>query len=51
VLLIDRPILYRAADLAKTVRTGRGKMAPLPLTDREIADVIAHLRTLRNAVP
>jgi mono/diheme cytochrome c family protein len=48
VLLVDRPILYRAAAFAKTVRRGRGKMVGLALTDAEIADVLAHLRRLRN---
>ncbi len=48
VNLVERPILYRAAELAATVRRGRGKMAPLPdTTDREIADLLAHLRSLR----
>jgi cytochrome c5 len=48
VTLIDRPFLYRAADFARTVRKGRGKMLPIPLSDGEIADALAHLRTLRN---
>lgn len=47
VNLVERPILYRAADLAKTVRRGRGKMLPMPLTDAEVSDVLAHLRRLR----
>jgi mono/diheme cytochrome c family protein len=48
VNLVERPILYRAADLGGIVRRGRGKMTPLPnMTDREIADVLAHLRSLR----
>jgi cytochrome c5 len=51
VALIDRPFLYRAADFARTVRRGRGKMLPLPLADAEIADVLAHLRSLRNPAP
>ena len=51
VSLIDRPILYRPADLARTVRRGRGKMLPLPLSDAEIGDVLAHLRSLRNPPP
>ena len=51
VTLIDRPFLYRAADFARTVRKGRGKMLALPLTDAEIGDVLAHLRSLRNAPP
>ena len=48
VLLVDRPFLYRASDFAKTVRKGRGKMLPLSLSDAEIGDVLAHLRTLKN---
>lgn len=51
VLLIDRPILYRANDLAKTVRKGRGKMLPVRITDAELGDVLAHLRRLRNPPP
>jgi mono/diheme cytochrome c family protein len=48
VTLTERPILYRAADLAAIVRKGRGKMTPLPNdTDAQIADVLAYLRTLR----
>lgn len=48
VNLVERPMLYRAADLGGIVRRGRGKMTPLPnMTDREIADVLAHLRSLR----
>jgi mono/diheme cytochrome c family protein len=47
VLLVDRPFLYRAAELATTIRRGRGKMPPLPLSDREIADIVAHLRRLK----
>ena len=48
--LADRPVLYRATDFARVVRLGRGRMpafrdqdAPEP----RIADVLAHLRTLR----
>lgn len=48
VALVDKPFLYRAADFAKQVRRGRGKMLPIPLTDAEIGDVLAHLRSLRN---
>lgn len=48
VLLVERPTLHRAGDFAKTVRKGRGKMLPLPLSDAEIADVLAHLRKLRR---
>ncbi|MFO0662878.1 MAG: c-type cytochrome [Polyangiaceae bacterium] len=46
--LVERPVLYRASDVAANIRMGRGKMAPVPrMTDREIADVLAYLRTLR----
>jgi mono/diheme cytochrome c family protein len=46
IALVSRPILYRAADVAEMVRRGRGRMTPLEATDGEIADVLAHLRTL-----
>jgi mono/diheme cytochrome c family protein len=46
VRLVDRPFLYRAREVAETVRRGRGKMAPMTMTDAEIADVLAHLRRL-----
>ena len=49
--LIDRPFLHRAADFAKTIRRGRGKMLPIPMADAEIADVLAHLRRLKNPPP
>jgi mono/diheme cytochrome c family protein len=51
VLLVERPLLYRAADFAKAVRKGRGKMLPMALTDAELGDVLAHLRRLRNPPP
>lgn len=51
VNLVDRPFLYRAADVAKTIRKGRGKMLPIALSDAEIADVLAYLRTLKNPPP
>lgn len=48
IALADRPVLGRASVVASTVRGGRGKMPPMPATtDREIADILAHLRTLR----
>ncbi len=48
VNLVDRPILYRVADMARIVRSGKGLMAPLPATtDKEMADIVAHLRRLR----
>ncbi len=46
VNLVDRPILYRAPDFARTVAKGRGRMLPLQITDTEQASVIAYLRTL-----
>jgi len=48
VLLIDRPFLYRAAHVAETLRRGRGRMPPMVLADGEIADLLAHLRRLRD---
>ncbi len=46
VNLVDRPILYRAPDFARTVAKGRGRMLPVQITDAEQAAVIAYLRTL-----
>lgn len=46
VNLVDRPFLYRADDFAGTIRRGRGKMPPAKIDDREVADVLAHLRSL-----
>lgn len=51
VALVDRPVLYRAPDVAKTVRVRRGKMLPVPMTDAEVGDVLAYLRTLKNPLP
>ena len=51
VLLVERPILYRAKDVATIVRKGRGKMLPIRMTDAELGDVLAHLRRLRIPVP
>lgn len=48
VALVDKPFLYRAADFAKTIRRGRGKMIPQVVTDAEIGDLLAHLRSLKN---
>ena len=47
--LVERPLLFRADYVATTVRTGRGKMVPLPTTTdrRGRRDILAHLRTLR----
>jgi mono/diheme cytochrome c family protein len=47
--LVDRPILRRAGEVAAMVRTGRGRMPPMPGTaDGQIADVLAYLRGLRG---
>jgi len=51
VALVDRPLLYRASDVARVIRRGRGKMLPIALSGAEIGDVLAHLRSLRNAPP
>jgi cytochrome c553 len=47
--LVDRYLLFRAADFATVVRAGRGRMASQPLTDSQIADLLAFLRTLGSA--
>lgn len=49
VALVDKPLLYRAVEFSRTVRRGRGKMIAIPLSDAEIGDVLAYLRSLRNA--
>jgi cytochrome c1 len=50
VNLVDRPLLYRAADFAQTLRQGRAKMPAQPsTTDAEVADLLAHLRRVRPA--
>jgi mono/diheme cytochrome c family protein len=49
--LIDRPILYRGAEFARLVRTGRGKMPPTRMSDAAMGDLLAHLRPLRNPAP
>lgn len=51
VLLVERPLLYRAPDVVNIVRKGRGKMLPVKLSDAELADILAHLRRLRNPTP
>lgn len=50
VCLADRPLLHRAADFAREVRKGRGRMpaySEQAVPDAQIADMLAHLRTLR----
>ncbi|MEA2751985.1 MAG: cytochrome c oxidase cbb3-type subunit [Myxococcales bacterium] len=49
VALVDKPFLYRAVEFSRTVRRGRGKMIPIPLSDAEIGDVLAYLRSMKNA--
>ena len=49
VALADRPLLYRAADFAHTIRLGRGRMPAFrepDLPNPQLADLLAHLRTL-----
>jgi mono/diheme cytochrome c family protein len=36
------------AALKKSITAGKGKMAPVNLSDREVADVVAFLRTLKK---
>lgn len=48
VNLVDRPLLARAAELAQTVRRGRGKMPGFASqTDAQVADLLAYLRAQR----
>jgi mono/diheme cytochrome c family protein len=50
VNLVDRPLLYRAGDFSRAVRVGRGRMPSFgdqAMPDGQLADVLAHLRTLR----
>ncbi len=50
VSLVDRPVLYRAAEFAQTLRDGRAKMPAQPsTTEGEVADLLAHLRSVRPA--
>jgi len=51
VRLVDRPILYRAKDIAELVRKGKGKMPPAVVETKALADIIAHLRTLHPKAP
>ena len=51
VCLADRPLLYRAADFSRIVRTGRGRMPAFrehDVPDPSVADLLAHLRALRR---
>jgi cytochrome c5 len=51
VRLVDRPFLYRAKDVAELVRRGKGKMPPAVVEPRDLADILAHLRTIRPKAP
>lgn len=51
VRLVDRPFLYRAKDVAELVRRGKGKMPPAVVETRDLADILAHLRTLHPKAP
>lgn len=51
VRLVDRPFLYRAKDVAELVRRGKGKMPPAVVEARDLADILAHLRSLRAKTP
>lgn len=50
VHLVDRPLLHRAADFARVVRSGRGRMPAFrveDVPDAQIANLLAHLRSSR----
>jgi cytochrome c5 len=51
VRLVDRPFLYRAKDVAEVVRRGKGKMPPAVVEARDLADILAHLRTIHPKAP
>lgn len=51
VRLVDRPFLYRAKDVADLVRKGKGKMPPAVVEPRDLADILAHLRTIHPKAP
>ena len=51
VRLVDRPFLYRAKDVAELVRRGKGKMPPAVVETRDLADILAHLRTVKTKTP
>jgi mono/diheme cytochrome c family protein len=51
VRLVDRPFLHRAKDVADLVRRGKGKMPPAVVATKDLADILAHLRTLKAKVP
>lgn len=50
VNLVDRPLLYRADDFTRVIRSGKGRMpafSEASVPDKQIADVLAHLRAKR----
>lgn len=52
IRLVDSPLLSRAPDIVKTIRTGRGRMGPvLSLEGAEIRDIIAYLRSKQREEP
>jgi mono/diheme cytochrome c family protein len=47
--LVDRPVLYRAAEFAEVVKKGRNRMPETPnVRDADIASLLAYLRSLRG---
>jgi cytochrome c2 len=51
VALTDRPLLYRAAEFSRIVRSGRGRMPAFreqDVPDSSLADLLAYLRGLRE---
>ncbi len=51
ILLVDRPFVWRAADFADVIRKGKGGMPAMSLSDTEIADTLAYVRSLKNPLP
>lgn len=51
VLLLERPFLYRAKDVAEVVRKGKGKMPPAVVEPRDLADILAYLRSIHPKAP
>jgi len=50
IRLVDSPLLGRAPDIVKTVRSGRGRMGAIAsIEDGEIRDIIAHLRGMQRS--
>jgi mono/diheme cytochrome c family protein len=44
--LADRPLLWHAAEIAAIVKKGRGRMPKFPISDAQIAAIVAFMRTL-----